>query len=98
MKSKWLTVRESGRENTSKSNRSLQKCGGTLRKKVDGIKEEKFRGSGNAAVKSSCFLPVFLLTKGCAIKGRLLLLLGVGMKCAALDGFQCHVMMTILDG
>jgi hypothetical protein len=62
---------------------------------MDGIKEDTFRGSGNAAVKSSCFLPVSLLTKGCAIKGRLLLQLGVGMKCAALDGFQCHVIMII---
>jgi len=57
-------MREREGENTSKSNRSLQKYGETLRKEVDGIKEEKFRGSGNAAVKSSCFLPVSLANKG----------------------------------
>ena len=39
---KCLAVRERDREYTSKNNRSLQKYGGTLRKEVDGIKEEKF--------------------------------------------------------
>jgi hypothetical protein len=64
------------KKNERRSSRSLQSCGGTVRKEVDGIREEKFRGSWDVAVKSSRFLPVSLLTKGCAIKGRLLLQLG----------------------
>lgn len=59
---------------------------------MDGIKDEKFRGSGDVAAKSSRFLPVSLLTKGCTIKGRLLLQLAVGRDVRGGGWFpmSCH--------